>query len=310
MNTVGDQKAVRQRYAFYATITIISWGLGNVLTRVALRAFSPFAVGFWRYAIASALLVVLAAVKRIGPPAKADLPWFVLSGFTGFAFYMVTYNMGYLTVTAATGSVISATIPLVTAALARLFFKETLGLFKWCAVLLQFFGILIIALSGGHFSVSEGILWMLLSALSLSVYNLLQRRLTRRYSALQASIYSIFCGTAMLAVFAPRAVRELPGARPDAVFAVGFLGVFASAVAFLSWTKAFSLADKASQVSNFMFITPIISTAFEIVLFKELPGVATLIGGAVILLGAVLFGRGQAPATDPPALRQDRDTRP
>ena len=282
---------MKRHYQLYAIITILSWGIGNVLTRVALRAFSPFAVGFWRYALATVLLAVLAAAKKIGPPAKADWLWFILSGFTGFAFYMVAYNAGYVTVTAATGSVISATVPLMTAALAWLLFKETLGVLRWCAVLLQFLGILIIALPGGCFSVSAGVLWMLVSALSLSVYNLLQRKMTRRYSALQASIYSIFCGSAMLAVFAPQAVRELPSARADAVLAVVFLGVFASAVAFLSWTKAFSLADKASQVSNFMFITPVISTVFEIVLFRELPGATTLLGGAVILLGAFLFAK-------------------
>lgn len=275
-------------------ITIFSWGIGNVFTRVALRTFSPFAIGFWRYAIATAILVTLVAIKKIPPPARADLPWFVLSGFTGFAFYMVAYNMGYVTVTAATGSVISATVPLLTAALAWLVFKETLGVFQWLAILMQFSGILIIALHGGRFSVSEGVLWMLLSALSLSVYNLLQRKMTEKYSALQCSVYSIFCGTAMLAAFAPRAMHELPGAKSEAVFAVAFLGVFASAVAFLSWTKAFSLAEKASQVSNFMFFTPLLSTVLEIVLLRELPDIATALGGIVILLGALLFGKAKA----------------
>ncbi|WMJ83896.1 DMT family transporter [Oscillospiraceae bacterium LTW-04] len=282
---------MRYHYQFYATITVLSWGIGNVLTRVALRDFSPFAIGFWRYVIATVMLAILVVAKKISPPAKADLPWFVFSGFTGFAFYMVAYNMGYVTVTAATGSVISATVPLMTAALAWLIFKETLKAFQWFGVLLQFLGIVIIALAGGRFSVSEGVLWTLLSALSLSVYNLLQRKMTEKYSALQCSIYSIFCGTIMLAVFAPRSVHELSSARVDTVFAVAFLGIFASAVAFLSWTKALSLADKASQVSNFMFITPLISTGLEIALFRELPGAATLFGGVVILLGAFLFGR-------------------
>ncbi len=281
----------QQHYQFYAMMTIFSWGIGNVLTRVALRAFSPFAIGFWRYAIAAAILVILVAVKRISPPARADMHWFVLSGFSGFAFYMVAYNMGYVTVTAATGSVISATVPLMTAALARLIFKETLGVFQWLAVLLQFSGILIIALHSGRFWISEGVLWMLVSALSLSVYNLLQRKMTEKYSALQCSVYSIFCGAAMLAVFAPRAAEELPGLGADAIFAVAFLGIFASAVAFLSWTKAFSLAEKASQVSNFMFFTPLLSTILEVVLLRELPDAATVLGGAVILLGAFLFGR-------------------
>ncbi|HWP50914.1 MAG TPA: DMT family transporter [Clostridia bacterium] len=282
---------MRYHYQLYATITILSWGIGNVITRIALRTFSPFSIGFLRYIVATVMLVVLVVVKKIDPPAKVDLPWFLLSGFTGFAFYMVAYNMGYITVTAATGSVISATVPLMTAALAWLVFKETLGAFRWFAILLEFLGILIIAVPRGHFSISVGVLWMLFSALSLSVYNLLQRKMTRKYSSLQCSIYSIFCGSAMLTVFAPRALYELSVAKAGAVFAVAFLGVFASAVAFLSWTKAFSLAEKASQVSNFMFITPLISTALEIVMLKELPGAATLIGGAVILVGAFLFGK-------------------
>lgn len=285
---------MRYHYQFYAAITILSWGIGNVLTRVALQSFSPFAIGFLRYAIASILLIVLVIVKRISPPAKADMPWFVLSGFTGFAFYMMAYNMGYVTVTAATGSVISATIPLMTAALAWLFFKEELRAFQWFAVLLQFLGIVIIALFGGHFSVSEGVLWLLLSALSLSIYNLLQRGMAKKYSALQCSIYSIFCGMIMLTIFAPRAVYELASARADTIFAVVFLGIFASAVAFLSWTKALSLADKASQVSNFMFITPLISTGLEITLFREMPSASTVLGGAVILLGAFLFGKAKS----------------
>lgn len=287
---------MRYHYQFYAAITILSWGIGNVLTRVALQTFSPFAIGFLRYAIASILLTVLVIVKKIRPPAKADMPWFMLSGFSGFAFYMVTYNLGYVTVTAATGSVISATIPLMTAALAWLVFKEELRAFQWFAVLLQFLGIVMIALFGGHFSVSAGVLWLLLSALSLSVYNLLQRRMAQKYSALQCSIYSIFCGMIMLTIFAPRAVYELSSARADTIFAVVFLGIFASAVAFLSWTKALSLADKASQVSNFMFITPLISTGLEITVFREMPSLSTVLGGLVILLGAFLFGRAKTHA--------------
>lgn len=290
---IGDRTSVKHYYQFYAWITIFSWGIGNVLTRVALRTFSPYSVGFLRYAVATALLVVLAAVKKIKPPAKADWPWFALSGLTGFSFYMVAYNIGYVTITAATGSVISATVPLMTAGLARLLFKETLGLFRWFAVLLQFLGIVIIALPGGHFSVSEGVLWMLISAFSISIYNLIQRKMTEKYSALQSSIYSIFCGTAMLAVFAPRAVNELLTAKADAVLSVVYLGIFASAVAFLCWTKAFSMVEKVSQVSNFMFMTPLISTVFEIMLLKDLPDTVTLLGGLVILLGAFLFGRAE-----------------
>lgn len=281
------------RYQPYAWVTILSWGVGNVCTRVALQNFSPFAIGFLRYAIAAVLLAGLALHRRLAPPARRDWVWFLLSGVAGFAFYVVSYNLGYMTVTAATGSVISATVPLMTAALAQWVFCERLRFGQWAAVGLQFCGILVIALANGRLSASAGVGWMLASAVSLSIYNLLQRYLTAqgRYSALQSAVYSIFCGAAMLCVFAPQAVRQLPHAAPAPLASVLFLGLFASVVAFLCWSKALSLAPRASQVSNYMFITPLISTGVEMVWLRELPPASTLAGGGLILLGAVFFRR-------------------
>lgn len=280
---------LKNSYAFYALLTILFWGLGNVLTRVALRDFSPFALGFLRYIIASAVMLAAASYKKLALPRKEDLHLFALSGFFGFAFYMVSYNMGYIDVTAATGSVISATVPLITAALARIFYRERLCAGQWVAVLVQFFGILVISFGAGGFSVSKGVAWLLLSTLSLSIYNLLQRRLTQSYTALEATVFSIFFGTLMLSAFSFEAFGQLGSAGAPALVCVLYLGVFTSAAAFLCWTKAFSLAEKASEVSNFMFITPLVSIAFEILLLKDIPPVQTITGGVVILFGAALF---------------------
>lgn len=66
-------------------------------------------------------------------------------------------------------------------------------------------------MSGG-LSQSGGLMWLFLAALSLSTYNILQRKLTQKYSAMQASTYSIFFGTILLAIFSPAAFRELAAA--------------------------------------------------------------------------------------------------
>lgn len=280
---------VLNKYWLYAAVTILCWGVGNVLTRVALWDFSPFSVGFLRYLIASAILLALVAAKRLKPPKRSLLPMFIFSGFCGFSFYMIAYNIGYMTVTAATGGVISATIPLMTALLARFFLGERLTLPQWAAIVLQFCGILYIALSGGTMAINMGVVWILISAVSLSIYNLLQRRLSQSCPQLQCSIYSIFWGTVMLTPFSGRAVSELKIAGAGSILSVAFLGVFSSAVGFLCWTKAFSLADKASQVSNFMFFTPLVSAVVEIALLGDIPDHSVVLGGAVILIGALIF---------------------
>ena len=78
-------------------------------------------------------------------------------------------------------------------------------------------GVAVLTVMSGGLAQSGGLMWLFLAALSLSAYNILQRRLARQYTAMQASTYSIFAGTLMLAVFSPGAFREL-AAAPAAPF--------------------------------------------------------------------------------------------
>ena len=73
------------------------------------------------------------------------------------------------------------------------------------------------------------------------------------------------------------------------MIAVIFLGVFPSALAYLLWAKALSFAATTSDVTKFMFLTPLLSFVLGYVVISELPGVETWIGGALILSGLALF---------------------
>ena len=225
-------------------------------------------------------------------PRKRDIPWFLASGGIGFFFYMIAFNQGQGTVTAATGSVVIATVPVITALFAWFVYGEKLMRFQWCAIAVEFVGVAVLTLMNSTFSVNTGLLWLLSAALALSIYNLLQRKLTKTYTALQASAYSILFGTGMLAVFAPTAIREVSQAPAIQYFYLAVLGVCSSAVAYVSWAKAFSKAKKTSQVSNYMFVTPFLTSILGFLLAGEVPDQATLVGGGIILLGVFLFNFG------------------
>lgn len=276
----------------YAMVTIVFWSLAYVLTRLTLQYFSAFSLGFLRYFVASGALLVIAAMTKMQLPRKRDIPWFLASGGIGFFFYMIAFNQGQATVTAATGSVVIATVPVITALFARFVYGEKLMRFQWCAIAVEFVGVAVLTLMNSTFSVNTGLLWLLLAALALSIYNLLQRKLTKTYTALQASAYSILFGTCMLAVFAPTAFREVSRAPAIQYFYLAVLGVCSSAVAYVSWAKAFSKAKKTSQVSNYMFVTPFLTSILGFLLAGEVPDQATLVGGGIILLGVFLFNFG------------------
>lgn len=277
----------------YAWITIFFWSLAYVFTQLGLECFSAFSLGFLRYLVASAALVVVAIVMKLKPPKARDIPLFIAAGASGFFLYMITFNHGAGLVTAATGSVVMATVPLITALFASFVYREKLTALQWTAIALEFVGVTVLTLMNSTFSVNQGLFWLMAAALVLASYNLLQRKLTKKYNALQASTYSIFFGTALLAVFAPGAMKELAEAPPVQYFYLLVLGVGCSAIAYVSWAKAFAKAKKTSHVSNYMFLTSFLTALIAFVVSGEIPDRATIIGGGIILFGVMIFNFGE-----------------
>ncbi len=283
---------LRDSFHPYAITTIIFWSLAYVLTRLALQYFSALSLGFLRYFAASCTLVAVAVLTKMKLPHKADLIWFLAAGADGFFLYMIAFNKGQETVTASTGSVVIATVPVITALLARFVYKEKLYRFQWAAIVIEFAGVLVLVLMDGVFSINIGLIWLFLAAVSLSIYNLLQRKLTKVYTALQTSAFSIFFGTVLLAVFIPASVKEVSSAPVIQLVYVAVLGIFSSAIAYVAWSKAFAKAKQTSQVSNYMFVTPFLTSILGLLIADEIPSRATLLGGSIIILGVLVFNFG------------------
>lgn len=276
-----------------ASFTIILWSSGFVFTRIAVRHFNPYALGLLRYGTAAIVLILIGCFRRVGFPKAKDIPLFFVLGALGFTIYMITFNVAMTTISSATGSILTATVPVITALLSSLFFRERLSIVGWVAVGLEFAGILILTLWRGTFSIEKGLIWMMLAAMSFAAYNLIQRFATKRYTSIQSTIYSIVAGASLLLVFLPSAIQDLRTAPPAAILTILYLGIFPSAIGFLLWTKALSMAYQMSEVTNFMFITPLLATVLEYSISGELPDPGTILGGAVILVGLLLFNNRQ-----------------
>ena len=151
-----------------------------------------------------------------------------------------------------------------------------------------------------------GLVFMFASALLVALYNLLQRRLTRTYTALQSTTYSIFAGTLMLCVYLPQAIPEVRTAAPEQFLYLTILGVFSSAVAYCAWAKALSLAENASSVSNYMFVTRKPDTASVLDKLPPWPRYVPILAAA----GVVVFAALRAPWTAVRAVDAARADRP
>ncbi|MDR2780763.1 MAG: DMT family transporter [Synergistaceae bacterium] len=289
----------RNSFHIFALISVVGWSISYVLTRMALRHFSPYSLGFLRYIIASAVLAAIACAFSISPPARKDWGLIAASGATGFFLYMIALNTGSMTETAATNSIIIATAPIMTTLLGMILYGEKLVSAQWFAIAVEFVGIMILNVRDGNFSVGAGIFWLLLAAFLLSVFNLLQRKLTKTYTGLRVSIYSIFAGTVMLSAFVREAVEEAASADAKYLVYAALLGIFSSALSYVAWSVAIERAPRTSSASNYMFLTPLLAAVMGFVIAGELPDSGTLIGGAVILSGVFLFNRAGRPPQTP-----------
>ena len=98
------------------------------------------------------------------------------------------------------------------------------------------------------------------------------------------------CGAVLLLPFAAEAMVQASNATVTALVVVVYLGSMPSATAYLLWSKAFSLASKTSDVTNYQFLTPLISTLLGLIILGEIPGVSTVVGGLIIIASIVVFG--------------------
>jgi drug/metabolite transporter (DMT)-like permease len=284
----SDECAANQALVL-AFLTVILWSSGFVFTRIAVRDISPFPLGLLRYGSASVLLVIIGLVKRVGLPRLKDVPLFLFLGALGFFLYQIFFNIAMMTITAATASVVTATVPVLTAFFASLLFREKLGRIGWVAVGIEFAGIVVLTLWEREVSIGSGMVWMILAAVCFACYNLIQRFVKTRYSSVQSTIYTITACALMFLFFLPQGLEEVRTAPLTSLLAVLFMGIFPSAIGFLLWTKALSVAKQIGDVTNFMFVTPLLSTLLEILLIGDFPDLGTIGGGLLILIGVAMF---------------------
>lgn len=270
--------------------TVFLWASAFPLTKVAMAYYTPNALGFVRCTVASIFLVIMGILNHIRKPQKKDILWFFLSGGLGFTLYMITFNTGIQTLTSATSSIIIATTPIMTAVVASKCYGEKITNLGWFTIALAFVGVLILLLWDGVFSINIGLIWTIGAAIVFCGYNILNRKLSSiGYTALEIVTYSMVCGTILLAVFSLHGLAQVITAEPKHILSVIYLGVMPSAMAYFLWGKAMSLAEKTSEVTNFMFVTPLLSTVLGFMLLKEIPNMGTFIGGSIIILSIILF---------------------
>lgn len=281
--------------------------------------------------IATSLLIYLIAVPAVFPlflrerwkgngscgaaPAqeRSFLRWdnlvrFLVIGMVA-ACTMIFMARGMARTTAANGSLLSLTIPVVTALLAALFLGERMTLARWASLGIALVGVLVLSIQAPESATREGLaidwhnlglvnkdfvvgnLLVLLGCTGSCLFNVCSKSLLRRFSFAEILTYSyllaLVADAVMLGVFEPSSFSSLFDHSARTWLGLLLVGGVANGLAMALWLFLLTRMD-VSQASVSVYLLPFFGVLQAAFFLHEQITLPMILGGAITLAGTIL----------------------
>lgn len=278
-------------YATYLALgaTILMWSSAYIAIRVGIAEYTSGAFALLRLGIAALCMLTIYFFK---PPkqtiARKDMVYAALLGAIGMGAYHIFLNLGEQTVTAGIASFLIAQAPVFTTLFAAFIFKEKIRKVAWAGLLISVLGIALIATSQlKQLQLNLGIAYILVSTVALSMYLIFAKKLISRMGSLYLTVFAVLGGALSLLIFLPDLIRNLGSASTSATWSAVYLGVFPTALAYLTYNYALSKLSR-STAASWLYTMPLATSAMGWLALSELPTILAFAGGLVALSGTVL----------------------
>ena len=283
------------------------FGFSFMFSRMALGVTTPFVMLMYRFILAAALLTVIAcAASRRGDRRTADgeihwlrfslrgrnlLPLLVL-GMVQPVAYFLCESYGISMTNATFSGVIIALVPIVALAAGALVLREIPSRAQVGWSLVSIGGVVLMTLQQSAEGAIRlpGVLMLFGAVLSGVTYNILSRKMSAQFSALERTVVMMDVAAAVFAVLALAECRgnfaALLAPLHSGMFlaAMVYLSVFSSIMAFLFINFASNTLPVA-KTTAFCNLTTAISMFAGVVFLHEPFGLLSLAASVMIILG-------------------------
>jgi len=275
------------------------WGGMYVVSDAVLDVVPPATLVLMRYVIALPVLWIAVRMSRSRAHTpgiqRADWPKLALTAFVGFGVSLLAQFAGTKLSTAAAGALITSATPAFIVLFAWWILHERASGRQWIGLGIATIGVLVVSLLDEQSATDTatnpllGNLLLIVAAVSWALYSVLIKLHSQKYTALAITLAVTAFG---IPIVAPVAAIELQTQTIGtltlpAILGILYIGIASTAIAFFLWNKSFELLD-AATASLFFFAQPVVGTLLAAIFRGEQLGWSFFVGGALILLGALL----------------------
>lgn len=296
-----------------ALATILVWGITFISTKVLLEDFTPLEILLLRFLLGW-LALWLVWPRPLHVRGRRDELVFAAAGLSGVTLYFLLENMALTCTFASNVGVIVAVSPFFTALLAWRFLGSARpGPAFMAGFVLAMAGIALMGWNGRALALDplgDGL--ALLAALAWAVYSVLVRSLAARgYGSLAATRRIFFYGLVFMLPALPLlgfsvSWRDL--LRPVNALNLLFLGLWASALCFVTWTFTVRQLG-AVRAALYIYLVPVVTVVAAILILHERLTWLSGIGMALTLAG-LLVSEWRAPGKAAQNLNRPRLRQP
>ena len=271
---------------------VIGVSLSAPLVRISTAP--AMILAFYRVAMASVILLPYVLVRNreeMKGMTKKDWILAVISGVClGLHFSLYIESLRYTSI--ASSVVFVDTEVFFVALIMLMVFKEKIPPLGWAGIMATFLGSVIIALSdsGSGEGALLGDMIALTGAVVVAVYTIIGKVLRQRISTTTYTLLVYIAASLTVLVLLLITGVPLTGYQPVDYWAAFGMAVFCTLLghSVFSWGLKY---ESAAFISNSKLLEPVFASLIGIVLFREIPRPAVILGGLIVIGGVFLYPR-------------------
>ena len=261
-----------------AVLAVIIWSGNFVIARGVIKQIPPVSLAFYRWLIASLIIMpfALKSFKKEWGVVRLSWRYLFWVSLTGIAlFNTFVYIAAHHTTAINLALIGTTTAPVIAIILARIFLKEIIGWKKMAGLVLCIIGVIILLSEGDfqnlitfRFTAGDG--WILLGAFCFAVYNTLVRKKPGAISAINYLFIVFSFGTLLLFPIYVWETLHIPPVLWDMklLLIIIYLGLGTSVICYLCWNFAIGKLG-AGRTALFGNLIPVFSSIEATLILKE-----------------------------------------